>query len=89
MVQCDCGYRRKGAPKRQTMLTIAPYPEPVPVSEYGDENEWCIMRTDEPDWSVCGLHIPDGASMPDREVPDEITCAECLRLAKLFPEMIS
>ena len=52
----------------------------VAPEEWNDGGEYCIMQPQNPDWSLCGLHLPDDAGLDDDEVPDEITCADCLAI---------
>lgn len=53
----------------------------VSTEEWSDEGEkYCIMQPQNPNWSLCGLHLPDEIGMDDDEVPTEITCPECLAI---------
>lgn len=57
-------------------------PEITPGEWNSDDDEFCIMDPDRPDWSLCGLYLPQDETFPYSEVPDEITCAECLSLQR-------
>jgi len=48
-------------------------------ADFSDVTEWCICRKDNPSISLCG-GILEGVGIPDAEVPDEITCADCRRV---------
>ena len=50
--------------------------------EWNEDGEFCIMNPARPDWSLCGLHLPDDADIDDDEVPDEITCEDCLAIQR-------
>ncbi len=55
-------------------------PEVTTDEWYDEEGDYCIMQPHNPEWSLCGLHIPDAADIEDDEVPDEVTCKECLAI---------
>lgn len=64
-------------------LLIQVIPEPVLLEEWHDsDEEFCICREGDPLHGLCGSELNDCPPLEDDEVPDEITCKECLEIKR-------
>lgn len=62
-----------------TLITQTPEVS-VTSEEWNPDNErYCIVDDNRPTHSLCGLRFnPDWPELPAGEVPDEVTCPDCL-----------
>ena len=63
-----------------TILKSDPKIELSP-EEWNPDGEFCVTDPVRPDFGLCGMPL-EGPEMDDDEVPDEITCKECLAIQK-------
>lgn len=66
-----------------TIQEIKHEPDLEEATKINPNEVWCIIRKDNPMLALCGARV-FGHELPDAEVPDEVTCHECLELQRLI-----
>lgn len=64
-----------------TLLRLFTAPKSAPLIDFDKPGLWCIEDED-PNMSLCGDKLAPHNSVPGDEVPDEVTCPECLAVQR-------